>query len=145
MLVYRLTKTWYLVLYIHSSILHTCGTIVIEHDIYEHSHCYFSFIFMFTWFTSAAPVNALQQIVTDGWSGSRESSGSDSVSSISESRAQARVRCSRAEDLGWGLARARMHVPGKNSWYLVPVVTDVYNNTGTKESNIRTYVYSDTM
>ena len=48
--------------------------------------------------------------------------------------------------LGLGtLARERMHVPGENSWYLIPAVTAVYNITVTKESNIRTYVYSDTM
>ena len=37
MLVYRLTNTWYLVLYIRSSILHTCGTTIFEHHINEHS------------------------------------------------------------------------------------------------------------
>ena len=92
---------------------HTGGTIIIEHDVYEHSCCYSSFIFVCTWFTSAVPVNALQS-VTDGYSGSRGSSGSDSVSSMSESRAQARVRCSRAEDSGWGLWLERVCTyPGK--------------------------------
>ena len=64
------------------------------------------------------PVNALQPSDTDGCSGSRGSSATDSVSPISESSEQGSGSGPTLERRGPGLgtrARARMHVPGKKN------------------------------
>ena len=55
--------------------------------------------------------------------GARGSSASDSVSSISESSEDDSGSGPTLERRGLGLgtrARARMHIPGEKSWYLIP-------------------------
>lgn len=77
-LVYRLTNTWYLV-FMRSSILHAWYHIKIRALLYTR------ITIIPTWYTSPAPVNALQPSHTQGCSGSQGGWGSDSLSSISES------------------------------------------------------------
>ena len=67
MLVYRLTNSRYLLLYMRSSILHTCGKIIIEHDIYEHSYCYYSFVFIYMYLVYLGCTSKCSATEPHGW------------------------------------------------------------------------------